>query len=86
MDKIVIEGGRRLEGEVHISGAKNAALPILCSAILASGRCTYENVPVLNDVRTMGKLLAISLLTTMAAAALFQPVLMGKPREDQPGS
>src|SRR5215831_18250654 len=58
MDKIVIEGGRRLAGEVHVSGAKNAALPILCSAILASGRCTFSNVPVLNDIRTMTKLLA----------------------------
>src|SRR5262245_52804273 len=58
MDKIVIEGGRRLKGEVRVSGAKNAALPILCSAILTGGRCTFKNVPVLNDVRTMGRLLA----------------------------
>jgi UDP-N-acetylglucosamine 1-carboxyvinyltransferase len=58
MDKIVIEGGQRLKGEVRISGAKNAALPILCSSILTSGRCTFRNVPVLNDVRTMGRLLA----------------------------
>jgi len=58
MDKIVIEGGHRLRGEVRISGAKNAALPILCSAILTGGRCTFKNVPVLNDVRTMGRLLA----------------------------
>jgi UDP-N-acetylglucosamine 1-carboxyvinyltransferase len=58
MDKIVIEGGQRLRGEVRISGAKNAALPILCSAILTGGRCTFKNVPVLNDVRTMGRLLA----------------------------
>src|SRR5215470_11056341 len=58
MDKIVIEGGQRLRGEVRVSGAKNAALPILYSAILSSGRCTFHNVPVLNDVRTMGRLLA----------------------------
>ena len=58
MDKIVIEGGHRLRGEVRISGAKNAALPILCSAILTGGKCTFRNVPVLNDVRTMGRLLA----------------------------
>jgi UDP-N-acetylglucosamine 1-carboxyvinyltransferase len=57
MDKIVIEGGQRLRGEVRISGAKNAALPILCSAILTAGRCTFRNVPTLNDVRTMGRLL-----------------------------
>ena len=41
MDKIVIEGGQRLRGEGRISGAKNAALPILCSAILTGERCTY---------------------------------------------
>jgi UDP-N-acetylglucosamine 1-carboxyvinyltransferase len=58
MDKIVIEGGQRLRGEVRISGAKNAALPILCSAILTGGRCTFKNVPLLDDVRTMGRLLA----------------------------
>jgi UDP-N-acetylglucosamine 1-carboxyvinyltransferase len=58
MDKIVIEGGRRLRGEVRISGAKNAALPILCSSLLTAGRSTFHNVPVLNDIRTMGRLLA----------------------------
>jgi UDP-N-acetylglucosamine 1-carboxyvinyltransferase len=58
MDKLQITGGKRLNGDIVISGAKNAALPILCSSILASGRCTYDNVLVLNDVRTMGKLLA----------------------------
>jgi len=58
MDKIVIEGGHRLRGEVRISGAKNAALPILCSAILTEGRCTFKNVPLLDDVRTMGRLLS----------------------------
>jgi UDP-N-acetylglucosamine 1-carboxyvinyltransferase len=58
MDKIVIEGGHRLRGEVRISGAKNAALPILCSAILTGGRCTFKNVPLLDDVRTMGRLLS----------------------------
>ena len=57
MDKIVIEGGHRLRGEVRISGAKNAALPILCSAILSGGRSTFKNVPVLHDIRTMGRLL-----------------------------
>jgi UDP-N-acetylglucosamine 1-carboxyvinyltransferase len=58
MDKIVIEGGHRLKGEVRISGAKNAALPLLCSSILTGGRCTWKNVPILNDVRTMARLLA----------------------------
>ena len=58
MQKIVIRGGARLEGEVRVSGSKNAALPILASSLLAAGRSIYKNVPGLGDVRTMGKLLA----------------------------
>lgn len=58
MDKIVIRGGHRLKGEVRISGAKNAALPILASAILSRGTSTFKNVPKLMDIRTMGRLLA----------------------------
>ncbi|HVR63340.1 MAG TPA: UDP-N-acetylglucosamine 1-carboxyvinyltransferase [Polyangia bacterium] len=57
MQKIVIRGGARLSGEVRVSGAKNAALPILASALLAEGRSIYRNVPALGDVRTMGRLL-----------------------------
>ena len=57
MDKIVINGGRRLKGDVRVSGAKNAALPILASAILARGTSVFRNVPKLMDVRTMAKLL-----------------------------
>ncbi|MBI4510202.1 MAG: UDP-N-acetylglucosamine 1-carboxyvinyltransferase [Deltaproteobacteria bacterium] len=57
MDKIHIEGGHRLRGEVRVSGAKNAALPILCSSILAADTSVYRNVPVLRDIATMGKLL-----------------------------
>src|SRR3954465_4151841 len=57
MDKIVIKGGERLRGEVRVSGAKNAALPILCSSLLATGRSIYRNVPALGDVNTMKKLL-----------------------------
>ncbi len=47
MDKIVIEGGRRLKGEIRVSGAKNAALPLLTTALLTSGECTFKNVPQL---------------------------------------
>jgi UDP-N-acetylglucosamine 1-carboxyvinyltransferase len=57
LQNIVIKGGARLTGEVHVSGAKNAALPILASSLLTSGRCIYRNVPALGDVRTMEKLL-----------------------------
>ncbi len=57
MQKIVIRGGARLRGEVRVSGSKNAALPILASALLVRGRSTFRNVPALGDVRTMGRLL-----------------------------
>ena len=57
MDTLRIRGGRRLEGEIAISGAKNAALPELCAALLTSGRVQLHNVPKLQDVATMLKLL-----------------------------
>jgi UDP-N-acetylglucosamine 1-carboxyvinyltransferase len=57
MDKIVVEGGARLVGKIPISGAKNAALPLLAAALLPSGTSTFKNVPQLADVRTMAKLL-----------------------------
>ena len=59
MDKIVVEGGARLAGKIPISGAKNAALPLLAAALLPSGASTYKNVPQLADVRTMAKLLGM---------------------------
>lgn len=57
MEKIVIEGGHRLEGTVAVSGAKNAALPILVSALLTEGWNTFHNVPDLRDIRTIKQLL-----------------------------
>lgn len=59
MDEILINGGKRLCGEVRISGAKNSALPILASTILGNGECVITNVPRVVDVLTMGKLLGI---------------------------
>ena len=58
MDRLIIQGGHRLQGEVHVSGAKNAALPILCAALLTPEPLTLTNVPRLNDVRTMCALLS----------------------------
>jgi UDP-N-acetylglucosamine 1-carboxyvinyltransferase len=58
MDKLVIEGGRPLAGRVRVSGAKNAALPILCASLLSPEPLVLTNVPQLNDVRTMQTLLA----------------------------
>ena len=57
MDRLRIAGGRPLEGEVRISGAKNAALPILCASILSAEPLRLTNVPRLMDVATMAKLL-----------------------------
>ena len=57
MDYFLIEGGTPLAGEVVISGAKNAALPILAASILVEGQTRLSNVPSLNDVRTMLRLL-----------------------------
>ena len=57
MDKILVEGGRQLKGQVRISGAKNAALPILVSSLLAEGSNTYSNVPDLKDVESIKLLL-----------------------------
>ncbi|WP_175949639.1 UDP-N-acetylglucosamine 1-carboxyvinyltransferase [Burkholderia vietnamiensis] len=57
MDKLVIEGGRRLSGEIVVSGAKNAALPILCAGLLSAEPVELDNVPNLKDVRTTLKVL-----------------------------
>ena len=53
MEQLIIEGGQTLEGEVEVSGAKNAILPILAGCLLAEGQSTIRNVPDLSDVRTM---------------------------------
>ena len=50
MDKLLIEGGKALSGEVAMSGAKNAALPILCASLLTAEPVHFTNVPYLNDI------------------------------------
>lgn len=67
MDKLIIEGGRQLHGEVAISGAKNAALPILFSALLTEGPCTYHNIPRLRDIYS-----TIELLEKLGARCVFE--------------
>jgi UDP-N-acetylglucosamine 1-carboxyvinyltransferase len=57
MDKLLIDGGKRLAGEIAVSGAKNAALPILCAGLLTADTVQLSNVPHLQDVNTMLKLL-----------------------------
>ena len=57
MDKLVIEGGKRLEGTVEVSGAKNAALPILAASFLSRERSVIKNVPQVADIYTMVKIM-----------------------------
>jgi UDP-N-acetylglucosamine 1-carboxyvinyltransferase len=68
MDKLLIRGGRPLNGEVRISGAKNAALPELCAALLTADAMTLKNIPRLQDVATM-----LKLIRNMGATADFSP-------------
>jgi UDP-N-acetylglucosamine 1-carboxyvinyltransferase len=58
MDQIVIQGGRRLVGEIPISGAKNAALPLMAASLLTADTLSLSNVPHLADIATMARLLA----------------------------
>ena len=59
MDKLVIQGGRALKGTIRISGAKNAALPLMCAALLTDGKLTLKNVPDLADIKTLAELLEV---------------------------
>lgn len=58
MDKLVVEGGRRLQGQVAVSGSKNAVLPVLAATLLTSGRNEIRGVPRVRDVTTMARLLS----------------------------
>lgn len=66
MDKIVVEGGRRLRGAMRVSGSKNAALPIMAATILARGRVTLTNVPQIRDIKSM-----VAVLRTLGAKAVM---------------
>ena len=57
MDRLIINGGERLQGEIRISGAKNAVLPIMAATLLADGPVTVRNIPHLHDVTTTMELL-----------------------------
>ena len=72
MDKLLITGGKRLSGEIAISGAKNAALPILCAGLLTPDTLALANVPKLQDVATMQKLLRQMGLSIEEKGALLE--------------
>lgn len=57
MDRYFIEGGRRLKGEIRVSGSKNAVLPIMAASLLTEHRCVIENVPMIDDILTMAEIL-----------------------------
>src|SRR6187455_373444 len=89
MDKIVVEGGSRLVGKIPISGAKNAALPLLAAALLPTGASTFRNVPQLADVRTIAKLLRMLGWTVEAhggrtALTIAPPTGRKKPKLEAP--
>jgi len=58
MDKMVIQGGHQLNGSVRVSGAKNSALKLMFASLLADGKHTFHNVPILADVESARNLLA----------------------------
>lgn len=60
MDKLVIRGGRRLSGSIHVGGSKNTALPMMAAAILAGGKTTLHNMPVLRDIQTFSNVLRVT--------------------------
>ena len=59
MDKIIIEGGNKLIGEVNISGFKNAALPIIIGTVLSGDKCRIENLPMISDVSNLTKIMGM---------------------------
>src|SRR5579864_3575485 len=82
MDRLLIDGGTPLQGAIDVSGAKNAALPILCASLLTEDPLVLTNVPRLNDVRTMQALLGQMGVTserddgtlTLSAASIDWPL------------
>ena len=59
MDQIIVRGGKKLRGSVKISGSKNSSLPVFVASLLTNDVCVLDNVPNLEDVNTMKKLLII---------------------------
>ena len=60
MDKLVVQGGRPLTGSLHVGGSKNTALPLMAAALLADGKSTLHNMPVLQDVFTFSNVLRVT--------------------------
>ena len=87
VDKLLIEGGTPLAGEIAISGAKNAALPLLCASLLTREPLILTNVPALNDIATMLKLLAqmgVKIERTPAIVGAGETVILDAAGLDHP--
>ena len=59
MDKIKIRGGNQLNGKIFISGAKNAALPLICASLLTKESVKLTNMPILSDIKSLNSLLTV---------------------------
>ena len=84
MDKIVIQGGRRLTGSIAVGGSKNAVLPILSSTMLADGTYRIRNVPNLKDVRTMSRLLECMGVRVQAGESELTVTMSGVSSQEAP--
>ncbi len=77
MDKIIVEGGHPLNGQVTISGAKNAVLPVLAATLLTQGKSEIQAVPGVRDVTTMVRLveeLGAGVITSKGTASFWMPL------------
>jgi len=84
MDKIVIHGGKNLQGRIPVSGSKNAVLPILSSTMLADGIYRIRNVPNLKDVRTMSRLLESMGVRVVAGESELAVTMAGVSSQEAP--
>ena len=71
MNKLVIEGGRELSGEIHIGGAKNSIVALIPASILTSGKCIIKNVPDISDVHAL-----IEIMEELGSKIYYQNEIM----------
>src|SRR5689334_25095794 len=86
MTTLLIEGGRRLAGTVHVEGNKNAALPLLAACLLTSEECVLTNMPRIKDVEAMAQLLIDLGATVHGVGTSTVRVRCQKVTKDEPGA
>ena len=84
MEKILIDGGKPLVGEIETSGMKNAALPIIFGCVLVKGRCVIENLPEIDDVEVSFQILEDMGATSSASTAPPTPSIAQRSEEEAP--